>query len=331
MRPQFRRPRRLPLLLAAMAMAGLGVSQLPQAFATTPSAQTISLPSSPGTNQVTFSGHAPVNSGQANILFDDATGACDGATTFLRDEHTVTLKVPHKPNPAYDVLVRFEIDWNAASEPTEDMRLDLFGPDGKLVASSDSSQFQESVNLTAAVPGTYSMHVCAFQTGPTGQDYTGLVEASVIKPAATPVASGITKPTYTQFEAPKGVSDDAGEPSIGNNWKTNHTFFTSNTHEYDVAFNDKAGTSSWKAVNVPPIDGGDDVNGSNITSLDPIGFTDSTTGRTFVSQLLFPCSGAAFTDNDFQSTTPSQGCGSGINGFDHQTFGGGAYPKGKSS
>jgi len=55
-----------------------------------------------------------LNNGQANLLFDDQTGACDGSTTALRDEHTVTLKVPHKPSSAYDILVRFEIDWNAS-------------------------------------------------------------------------------------------------------------------------------------------------------------------------------------------------------------------------
>jgi hypothetical protein len=322
MRANLRSPRRLPLALGALALAGLGVSQLPQAFASTPTAQTISLPSSPGTNVVHFSGHAPLNTGQANIAFDDATGACDGSTTALRDEHTVTLKVPHTPGSNYDVLVRFEIDWSAISEPAEDMRLDLFGPDGKLVSSSDSSQFQESINLSNAVPGTYSMHVCAFQTGPNGQDYTGLVRASVLKPAATKIAQHVVKPTYKQFEAPTGVSTDAGEPSIGNNWKTGHTFYTSNTHEYDVAFNDKAGTSAWTPVNVDP------PNGSNLTTLDPIGFTDSVTGRTFVSQLLFVTSGAVYTDNDFGSTTPSEGGGTGINGFDHQTFGGGPYPKG---
>jgi hypothetical protein len=325
MRSKLRSPRRIPLVLALAGVAGLAITQLPQAFASTPSTQAISLPSAPGTNTVAFVGTAPFNSGQANLAFDDATGACDGSTTALRDEHTVTLKVPHKPSSAYDVLVRFEIDWNAVSEPTEDMRLDLFGPDGKLVASSDSSQFQESVDLTDAVPGTYNMHVCAFQTGPTGQNYVGKVTASVIKPATTPVAKGVVAPTYKQFEAPTGVSTDAGEPSIGNNWKTDHTFYTSNTHEYDVAFNDKAGTSTWKPVNVNP------PNGSNITSLDPIGFTDSVTGRTFVSQLLFVTSGAVFTDNDFGSTTPSEGGGTGINGFDHQTFGGGPYPKGMSS
>ena len=319
---RIRAVRRLPVGLLGLVLLCLTAAQLPTALASVPSQQTITLPSAPSRNVVHFTGHAPFNTGQANIAFDDATGACDGTNVALRDEHTVNVLVPVPPNPALDVLIRFEIDWNALAEPSEDMRLDLFGPDGKLVASSDSSQFQESVNLTAAVPGVYSMHICAFQTGPTGQDYTGVVSAAVIKPSATPVAASVQPPTYRQFEAPKATATAAGEPSIGNNWKTDHTFFTANTSEYDVAFNDKAGTSRWTPVNVGS------PNGSNITSLDPIGFTDSVTGRTFVSQLLFVCSGAVFTDNDFASTTPSQGCGSGINGFDHQTFGGGPYPEG---
>ena len=314
--------RGLPVGLLGLMLLSLTATGLPTAVASVPSQQSITLPAAPGRNIVHFSGHAPFNSGQANLLFDDATGACDGSTATLRDEHIVNVLVPVPPNPALDVLIRFEIDWDAVSEPTEDMRLDLFGPDGKLVASSDSSQFQESVNVTAAVPGVYSMHVCAFQTGPTGQDYTGLLSAAVIKPAATPLATSVQPPRYRQFEAPKGTATEAGEPSIGNNWKTGHTFFTANTSEYDVAFDDQAGTSTWRPVNA------DSPNGSNTVSLDPIGFTDSVTGRTFVSQLLFVCSGVVFTDDDFASTTPSEGCGSGINGFDHQTLGGGPYPEG---
>jgi hypothetical protein len=310
------------LTIAGLTLAG---TQLPRAAAVTAD-KTVTLPATPGSNRVSYAGHAPLNNGQANLLFDDTTGACDGTNTALRDTHTILVKVPQQPAAKYDVLIRFEIFWQTPQpEPLEDMRLDLFGPDNKLVASSDGSQFSEGINLTSAIPGLYTMNVCAFQTV-AGQNFIGRVTASTLQHAAFPSAmASIKPPTYKQLSAPKGVSRDAGEPSIGNNWKTGHTFFTSNTHEYDVAFNDKAGTSTWTPVNVNP------PNGSNITSLDPIGFTDSVTGRSFVSQLFFVCSGAVFTDNDFASVTPSQGCGSGINGFDHQTFGGGPYPQGLSS
>jgi hypothetical protein len=308
--------------LAATALLATTV----QAATGTP---TVALPSSPGSNKVTFNGTAPFNNGQANLLFDDINGACDPNNPngqVFRDETHVKVTVPAKVNPVYDVLIRFQIDWKPLTpEPTEDMRLDLFGPNGKLVASSDGSQTSEGISVTAPIGGVYDMVVCAFQTGPNGQAYTGSVTASLLRPPPSRTASGVRAPAYHQFEAPKSKSNDAGEPSIGNNWKSGNTFFTSNTHEYRVDFNDKKKTSAWTLVNNKTADP------SNKISLDPIGYTDSSTGRTFVSQLLFVCSGAVFTDDDFKSITPSQGCGTGINGFDHQTFGGGPYPKGMKS
>jgi len=314
------RLRRTGILLAAAGMVGCGIAGTSVFAATTP---TVTLPASPGSDKVTFAGHAPFNNGQANLLIDDLTGACDptnaGGAQF-RDEHNVTVKVPSHVDSKYDVLIRFQIDWAPITpEPTQDMRMDLFGPDGKLVASSDGSQTSEGISVTAPVGGNYKMVVCAFQTTPAGQDYSGSVTASLLRPPASKPAVGVKAPTYRQYEAPKGISDDAGEPSIGSNWKTGATLFTSYTNEYKVSFG--SGTSStWTLVNDKVTDP------SNKVSLDPIGYTDSVTGRSFISQLLFVCSGAVYSDDDFATETPSQGCGTGINGFDHQTFGGGPYP-----
>src|SRR3954451_21742034 len=319
---------RRPLLLAtALGLGATGILAGTVQAATSPG--TVSLPSSPGAHKVTFAGHAPFNSGQTNILVDDVTGACDPQNTGgaqFRDATSVTVKVPQHVDPKYDVLIRFQIDWSSVTpEPTEDLRLDLFGPDGKLVASSDSSQEQEGINVTAPVGGKYKMVVCAFQTGAEGQDYTGSVTASLLRPPPHPQATNVTTPRFQQYLAPKGVSDDAGEPTIGNNWKTGTTLFTSYTHEYAVHLKDNVGTSDWTLVNDDPIDPANEI------SLDPIGFTDSALGRTFVSQLLFVCSGMSYTDDDFATQAiPSEGCGTGINGFDHQTVGGGPYPKGQA-
>src|SRR4051794_17676475 len=314
------RLRRTGVLLAGASMVGCGLVGTSVFAATTP---TVTLPASPGSDKVTFAGHAPFNNGQANLLIDDVNGACDptnaGGAQF-RDEHKVTVKVPSHVDSKYDVLIRFQIDWAPITpEPTQDMRMDLFGPDGKLVASSDGSQTSEGISVTAPVGGTYNMVVCAFQTTPAGQDYTGSVTASLLRPPVSKPAVGVKAPTYRQYEAPKGISDHAGEPSIGSNWKTGATLFTSYTNEYKVSFG--SGTSStWTLVNDKVTDP------SSKVSLDPIGYTDSVTGRSFISQLLFVCSGAVYSDDDFATETPSQGCGTGINGFDHQTFGGGPYP-----
>src|SRR4051812_12299105 len=301
---RLRGSKRSLLLLTSLGLVGTALLATNVEAA---SGLSVTLPSSPGHDRVTFSGHAPFNNGQANLLVDDANGACDPTDPngqVFRDEHKVNVKVPVKPASKYDVLIRFQIDWSPITpEFTQDMRMDLFGPDGKLVASSDGSQTSEGISLTAPLGGVYDMVVCAFQTTPNGQDYTGSVTASVLKPPPTSLSSAKAA-TFRQYEAPNGVSDDAGEPSIGNNWKTGSTFFTSYVNEYKVDFSKQPPT--WTVVN------NDTADPSHQVSLDPIGYTDSQLGRSFVSQLLFACSGAVYTDDDFKTTTPSQGCGTGI-------------------
>jgi hypothetical protein len=324
------RPRRHPAALALL-LVGLAVAAttaLPAGATVTGSKtapeKTVTLPATPGKNVVTYKGHAPFSNDSAGIAVDNPLSPCDPTKgDQFNDQHFIKVVVPAGMDDRYDTLIRFQIDWTfTGNESVADMALHLFGPDGKQVAESDGSQASEGINITDKAPGVYDVLVCAFQTGPTGQDYTGTVTAQTVAPGTFPAAKGVTPPTYRQYEAPAGLSTDAGEPSIGNNWKTGNTLFTSNTNEYVVKFG--AGSSStWTLVN-------DDLaDPSNKISLDPIGYTDSETGRTFVSQLYLACSGAAYSDDDFATqAVPTQGCGSVVNGFDHQTFGGGPFPEG---
>src|SRR3954452_17144669 len=198
---QLLRLRRSLLIATALGLGATGVLAGTVQAATSPG--TVTLPSSPGSNKVTFHGTAPFNNGQANLLLDDVTGACDpnnGMGAQFRDATDVTVKVPQHVNPAYDVFIRFQIDWSSVTtETTEDLRLDLFGPDGKLVASSDSSQEQEGINVTAPVGGKYKMVVCAFQDFPNGQDYTGTVTASLLRPPPHPQATNVTTPASSSI------------------------------------------------------------------------------------------------------------------------------------
>ncbi|WP_155991988.1 glycoside hydrolase [Nocardioides sp. URHA0032] len=291
----------------------------------------VSVPSAPGHASTSWQGNAPFNNGNSGLVWgqlgvDDPTGACDPANPSLNSQHQVRVSFPKDLPRRYETLVRFSVRWtdDAGANTTNDLAMYLYGPDGKLVAASDGSQNLEGINVTSRVPGTYNVLVCAFQNPPTGTAYTGTATAYTIKPRKV-AASKAKAPTYHQFSAPAGVADNAGEPSIGSNWKSGNTLFTSNTDEYVVHFDDRARTSTWKNVNTDPTDP------SNKISLDPIGWTDHTTGRTIVSQLYLACSATAYSDDDFTTPgRPSQGCGTGINGFDHQTIGGGPYPKGMS-
>ena len=284
-----RRLRRAATGLAAAALLAPLVGLAPAASAAAAD-QSVTLPSAPGSNRITYTGTAPFNNGQANLLIDDVTGACDPGDANgarLRHVHTVDLQVPTVPAPDLDVLVRFQIDWTPPGdvEPAQDLRMDLFGPDNKLVASSDGSQTSEGINVTSATPGVYTMVVCAFQTTPNGQAFTGSVTASVLAPPATHRRELTNAPSYRQYSAPKGAADSAGEPSIGSNWKSGRTLFTSNTervrrHLRRHRRHQHLGEGQHRHRRPVEQD-----------RLDPIGYTDSVTGRTFVSQLYFACSG----------------------------------------
>src|SRR5215475_9035508 len=109
------------------------------------------------------------------------------------------------------------------------------------------------------------------------------------------------------------MGNDSGEPSIGANWKSGNIMFQAIFDTMRVTFG--AGAPVWVLKDGP---------NTSITTLDRILFTDSRTGRTFVSQLLGTTRLSAFTDNDGDSYTVSQGSGI-ASGIDHQTIGGGAF------
>ncbi|MCU1601312.1 MAG: hypothetical protein JWO22_2021 [Frankiales bacterium] len=323
------RGRLLSALLGASSLVVAALVAGPSASAAAAQSH-LTVPGAPGKVSTSWTGTAPFNNNQDGLVYgqlglDDPKNSCSTSNTTLNDQHTVNVTFPAGLSKSYDTLVRFTIKWNdtVGNNTTQDMALYVYGPDKKLVAASDGSQAEEGINVTDRTGGTYTVLVCAFQNLPQGTPYVGSATAYTVVPAHFPRAKNVVAPAYRQYSAPKGKSDNAGEPSIGANWKSGNTLYTSNTDEYVVKFDDKRGTSSWTLVN-------DDITDpSNKITFDPIGFTDHATGRTIVSQLYLACSAAAYSDDDFTTlATPQQGCGSGLNGFDHQTFGGGKYPEG---
>src|SRR5437868_5325627 len=125
------------------------------------------------------------------------------------------------------------------------------------------------------------------------------------------------------------MGHDAGEPSVGNDWKTGVTNFQSDLQTLFIKFNDSCPpngqTATWYNSAAPT---------SQFVDSDPIGFTDRQTGRVFAGELTLtsPSCKVSFTDTDGLDATgqptlagwsPSSGpLGSGI---DHETIGGGPY------
>src|SRR5215469_2951693 len=95
-------------------------------------------------------------------------------------------------------------------------------------------------------------------------------------------------PTYQILVPPSGIASNAGEPSIGVNWNTGKIMFQAvlETDQVTVSGGNPA-TATW--VQVSPMI-------TSLVTLDPILFTDHTTGRTFISELAGACSLSAFSD-----------------------------------
>jgi hypothetical protein len=147
-----------------------------------------------------------------------------------------------------------------------------------------------------------------------------LASAAVVLATVAPLtrAYAQTGPAYGVYTPPAGFQQfNAGEPSIGSNWKTGSVFFQSSLQTMRVKFDDSAtpARATWDDVSAPT---------TSIVSLDPILYTDSRTGRVFSSQLAGATSLTAYSDDDGKTWTPSQGAGVAAS-VDHQTLGGGPF------
>jgi PKD repeat protein len=293
--------------------------------AATPSSGTLTT----STTTLTYTGgpFAVANpSAQAN-----GTPVCNAALPC--DDFTLTISVPAGTDTTK--RVRVNVAWPVAAAD-----FDVYVLQGATVVATAASSSDPEVLFLPAVSAMYTIRTVPF--APAGQSYTGTITLEDI-PASPPPASGIA-PRYQNYP-PKPTdlagADSAGEPSIGIDWdikcaastpgcenlhpngqfpKRNTggcAFFTANLNEYRVTFDDCSSPAKhlWEDKTSPQ---------TSATSLDPIGFVDHQTGRVFQSQLAGASSVMAFSDDDGQTWTASQGSGQPA-GVDHQTVGGGPY------
>lgn len=255
---------------------------------------------------------------------DQVTGVptCDG--TLPCDDYLLTVDVP----AGYDATnyIKIQVSWPNQATLAQ---YDLFvfkvvtpanNPPGPLMAANFFA-VDPDVATIPAVSGTYLIRIAP--TIAQGDVTTTKITLEP-KVAAAPVGAGLA-PRFQNYQAPGTLGNSAGEPSLGVGLATpqfpaGRTMYQANTTTLRVDFDDcpSPAATVWANKTAP--------NTSN-TTLDPILFTDSYTGRTFASQLAGVCSRAAYTDtaapfNDGDQWVPSQGCGAPA-GIDHQTMGGG--------
>ncbi len=265
-------------------------------------------------------------------------------------------------------------DWNgkkaritiSSADPSGASDYDLYvhkgDNSGPIVPGGESAHGgtpPEVVDLDPSNPaigtGQFSVHVVYFSATAAFQ-YSGSASAISTTASSTsiPSAPQDTGPKigFENFEAPgtlvqvtsssqgpsaftvEYLGHDAGEPSIGVNWRspnsaTGVTNFQSDLQTLFIKFDDSCPPNGQKATwyNSP-------APTSQFVDSDPIGFTDPQTGRVFAGELTLtsPSCKISFTDTDgldplgqptYAGWSPSSGpLGSGI---DHQTIGGGPY------
>jgi hypothetical protein len=242
----------------------------------------------------------------------DETTCVDGTNCDI-----FTLTLNGVPSDYSGKLVHVAINWLTIATDY-DLFIHKDTVSGTLVANSaQGTTNSEAANINPSATGTgvYVVHVVYFAATAADQ-YSGI--AGVISVPTNPPQSTATPPTYINYQAPPNMGNDAGEPSIGVNWLTGRAMFQAGLETMRVTFDDtkSPATATWVDKNPP----------NNITSLDPILFTDSRTGRSFPSQLLGTSSLSAYTDNDGDTYMVDQGGGI-ASGVDHQTIGGGPFKK----
>ena len=263
---------------------------------------------SPSSATATYTGGPFPNNNQLNQV--GGTPPVCAASVAPCDDYALTVSIPSNDGNAYIVTVK-------AQWPRTDTDFDLTVLDsgGMVVGQSATSADPEVVSFGAVPRSTtgYTVRVVPYnvQTGSGGDTYTGTVTLTAVSasppsppPVPNPPASPGT-PRYQSYTPPagSGLGQNAGEPSIGVNWKTGKVFFQSDVQTLRVTFYDQLCSAFSKALweNKSPA--------TSVEDSDPILFTDHQTGRTIAGMLLLLTgrNESSFTDDDGETWTPVQG------------------------
>lgn len=265
-------------------------------------------------SKVTWTGQVKTPTGDSN---------CGSANNAGCDNFVVNFQAPSAGYGPYLLEIKLQ--------PQGDWDMQVYGPGGNLLdGSGNSPGALEIVTLINPSAGSYSVAAAPFAplVGTDGNSYAASAELKhyVVNTAAQGSDTNIS---YHNFAATGNLGNGAGEPSIGVNWKTGRAMFIALEQTLRVTFDDSTipARATWEDKSFA---------WTNLITMDPILFTDRTTGRTIVSQLVTPaaanslavltdgCSLSAYTDDDGDTWVPDEGCGP-PSGADHQSIGGGPF------
>ena len=233
----------------------------------------------------------------------------------------ISLKLTMGAGDDYDLVVRKESNSTAAMQG-DGVTANTPPLDTVVGTSGAAAGSQEEVILSPTTQGVGIYYVRAIYFTTTPVQYNG--SATVQGTSQPPPPSACPLPTFDNYQPPFGYlrRDQAGEPSIGVNWNSNNVM---TMHRL------QASRTTWDDATSPP---NPVENTGHIwfprpmplvaTGLDPIGFTDSVTGRSLFGELSGNFTNGIISDDDFNTfiNQPQQGQGV-SSSVDHQTIGGG--------
>ncbi len=252
---------------------------------------------------------------------------CNAALTC--DSFGLTVAVPTTYATTHNIVIT--VSW---TNPGEDYDIYLRSgmPPGTADIRDSATSSNPEVIVVDAAPGEYTIRTVPFAVA--GGTTTTRVELRQKPPNPPPLPPGPGTPRYHNFAAPPTLGNSAGEPTLAAGKSIlgqpgGRTMFIASLETLRVTWNDCSSPASAPGFPTSPMatsplweDKSFATTGA--VTLDPILFGDLATGRIFVSQLGPKTSFLAYTDDDGDNYTPSQG--SPINpGVDHQTIGGGPY------
>jgi len=307
--------------------------------ASTPGSGTINTPSDDtlGTKQTLTFTAGPFAAGSlAGTQVRDTVAVCTQQAVTppaVCDSYAVSLNLPLDYWHTRRGNLTATIKW--ADEPDgNDLDLYIVDEEGGIVGSSTTDNSVAASETAVLVnpgtgPRTYRVIVVNWLTVTPIQTVAGTVTFNLVTRDRQTLPPEPTPPTYAprfhNFYPPSGLGDHAGEPTIGINHSSGAVMFVAWLETLKATFDDRTSPATANWANRSFLS-------TSLRSNDPILFTDPATGRTFVSQLIFPSkqSLSAFTKDDGDNWEISQGAG--INsGVDHQTIGGGRFAEGLSS
>ena len=277
---------------------------------------------------------------------------------------TFALTISGQPADWAGKKVRVTVNWPNAGDD-----YDVFihkGPvTGPVVGSSAQGGAGPEVidldpNIASVGTGVFSVRVVYWLVAPPAEQYTAVASVQAgAAPTPSPTPGGSATPTqvnpgvprYVNHYAPPGVMEDAGEPTMGVNWKTENvarpagsTNFKNtnrngsqnqtlnggtsmyyggiNSYFLRATFDDCSSPAATKWDQIPLV-----IANTTRGFYDPLMYTDHWTGRTWVMQEFGLTPGGSsieFTDNDGDTMHPSEG-GAPSGGIDHQTLAGGPF------